>query len=116
MTARHALGSVGVLLVCAGLALGASCVSAGEFRCDESVAHLVDCCPDFDTTTISCREDLLAFHNGGGGLDIGPTAADCLLEKSCGDVRAKNICTRLAKRVPTSNTPDGSVEDIACAR
>jgi hypothetical protein len=100
----------------AALALATACITEKEFRCDESVGHLLDCCPEFDRKSISCDEDNAAIHNGGGGPDISISAAHCLLGKSCDDIRKADTCTKLEKRNLFSTVPDASVVEISCAQ
>ena len=65
-----------------------------ELRCEEAVAHLDDCCNDFDPTQLSCR-----FLEGCSGTDDDLTLTDfsvaqseCITELSCSRIRLAGLC------------------------
>jgi hypothetical protein len=76
------------------------------FACEEAVAHLASCCPDFIATNARCVYD----HHSTDGCDsytkihedpaISLTEAECVLDMDCGTIRQRGICERAAAMRP----------------
>jgi hypothetical protein len=119
MQRRHPLRMVFVAVL---LKLAFSCVAPDEFLCEESTVKLQECCPGFDVAQITCERDYSCRWNQYGGRPtITERAASCLLDRSCAEIRAANICTSLSDpnaRVPSDlrSSVQDKVEEIACAR
>jgi hypothetical protein len=67
-----------------------------EVQCEETVAHLADCCSDFDPHAIDCK------YISGCDSDTYPvfTVAEsrCIRDKSCAEVRRDGVCERTLER------------------
>jgi len=60
-----------------------------EIDCEQAVAHLQDCCPDFGTATIACVSSQ--------GCDVSDPAlsiaeSQCILDRSCESLIASGLC------------------------
>ena len=64
-----------------------------EVECEEAVRYMSGCCPDFDPTRIKCT------YVGGCGSETLPdlpvVESECVLSKSCAEIRAAHVCERL---------------------
>jgi hypothetical protein len=105
------------LLLAALVKLAVSCIADDEFLCEESTAHLQECCPEMNAAPIDCDRD---FKTCSGfqcnphftSTEINERAAICLIDKDCDRIRASNICARLSD--PTKTSAE-EVERVACA-
>ena len=62
-----------------------------EFLCEDAVAHIHECCPDFDVTSVACN-----YTEGGCGTktvnpDLSEFNSACLIDASCADI-VKGTC------------------------
>ena len=78
------LGLLGLLALTCG-------IREDELRCEEAVAHLIDCCPGFDATQMDC------YYSTGCGttypvIDI--QESRCVSGLKCAEVVAAGICSR----------------------
>ncbi len=69
-----------------------------ELRCEEAVAHLVDCCPGFDAQQVDC-------YFVESGCDVAYPVLDieesrCIAGKPCADVVSSGICSRAQAAQP----------------
>lgn len=60
-----------------------------ELDCEEAVAHLQDCCPDFANATIACVASSGCTESD-PALSIKESA--CVIARSCADVVATGLC------------------------
>ena len=60
-----------------------------EVSCEEAVAHLDDCCPDFDETQLNCT---YADQCSNVYPDLKVAESECIREASCDEIRARNLC------------------------
>jgi hypothetical protein len=78
--------------VLAGAALstltGAFGIEKEEFECEQAVAHLADCCPDFDARGYICSNGC----NYPSGPDIHTDAAECIVGASCDELVKSGAC------------------------
>lgn len=81
-----------------------------ELRCEESVAHLVECCPGFDAKNINC------YYTEGCNNTYYPaiTVAEsrCILNMDCPAIVSGGIC----ERAQNSQRPSaqGSSSEAVC--
>ena len=80
----------------------------GRRRARDLVHH------DFDAKTLNCDEDNFSFTNGKFSPDLGRAAATCVLDSSCDEIRARDVCRKLAVRTQSGQTTN--VQEIVCAR
>jgi hypothetical protein len=83
------------------LALGAlTCgIREDELRCEEAVAHLVDCCPGFDAKQVDC------YYASTGCGTIYPVfdiqESRCIAATKCPQIVEDHICSRAQGAQPT---------------
>ena len=87
-TALLAVGAVLALGQCYGL-------REDELRCEEAVAHLIDCCPGFDRASVSC---LYTTTCGVRYPELTIEESRCVAGAKCADILAGAICDRVAKK------------------
>jgi hypothetical protein len=84
------------LLVGAGQPLAQQGFRQDELECEEALAHLDDCCEDFDPAAVDCN------HVDGCDTDTFPTISvdesQCIRDKSCESIRRDGICQRVLAR------------------
>ncbi len=71
----------------------ASGLREDDLKCEEAVAHLNDCCPNFDLSKISC-----SYKSGCGSTqyaELGIEDSVCIQNKDCKTLIAEGICTRV---------------------
>ena len=64
-----------------------------EVECEEAVRYLSDCCAGFAPTRIRC-----AYEGGCDGdilPDVPVAESQCILAKSCDEIRKEHVCERL---------------------
>jgi hypothetical protein len=91
MTAASRCGWTGFIISLA-VTVPTACGSIrhDEFACENAVAHLKACCPDFDASAIDCR-----FVDGCGGTsypEIDVSQSDCIQAESCDTLRTRGVC------------------------
>ena len=95
------------------LTLSSSLVRGTGFRedevvCEEAVAHIADCCPDFDPQAgpegarVSCEYDESACDARLPDLSADESA--CIRELSCAELKERGICEYRAR--PVDSDPD----------
>jgi hypothetical protein len=87
---------VGVVLACG--------VRHDEFDCENAVAHLAQCCPGFDASTVQCT------FSGGCNTSypaLDPAQSDCIRGASCETLVAQGVCARAAQ---LQNAPGSATE------
>lgn len=89
-----------------GLTLSVSPRSHGfredELECEETFAHLRDCCAQSDLSQLSCE-----YREGCDSAtypDLDPGESRCLRDLSCAQIRANDVCARLVERSTSANT------------
>jgi hypothetical protein len=79
-----------------------------EVDCEEAVRYLSECCEGFDATRIRCT------YQGGCESDTVPdvpvSQSECILAKSCDDIRRARVCERLLQEEADGGV--GRPEDI----
>lgn len=66
-----------------------------ELRCEEAVAHLLDCCPGFDPQSVSCT------YSTGCGTHLPELTIEesrCIDRTTCATILGSNICQRAAAK------------------
>jgi hypothetical protein len=87
----------GPIAFAAVVAVVLSCgsIREDEMLCEEGVSRLDECCPEIDPRRLNC------IHQDGCGTELHPildiSAANCLRERSCDDLRNRGICEGLRK-------------------
>jgi hypothetical protein len=81
---RLALGALALSTLVAGGGL-----RQDELDCEQAVAHLQECCPDFGTATIACVSSR--------GCDVSEPAlsiqeSQCVIDRACADLVASGLC------------------------
>jgi hypothetical protein len=69
-------------------------------QCEEAIARLEDCCPDFDSSKVLC--DYYYDYDGGCGSSreeriepaLSKSESQCIRRTSCGDLVAQGVCKR----------------------
>ncbi|MBX3228658.1 MAG: hypothetical protein KIT84_08400 [Labilithrix sp.] len=105
---RHGLGVLVALFVAAAL----SCANFDndELQCEEAVSRLEECCPDIDARRFSCDVGC------NSGVDFTNRAAGCVRDRSCDDLRNRDICaamTRIANE-PYPGQSTAQIEQEVC--
>jgi hypothetical protein len=98
------LALVGVLLL-----IFACDFRSDEFHCEEAVAHMDSCCPNFNQQAVNCH-----FASGCGSTtypSIDSNESVCLLAKSCEELRANGYCERVENAVPRTDRTEGNGAD-----
>lgn len=91
------------LVLVVALALPATqCLRQDEVECEEAVAHLADCCDDFDRSAVDCQ---YSDYCGTSYPDLRPGESQCILDRSCDDIRKGDLCERVMSR-PRNSTDD----------
>ena len=66
-------------------AAGCSSITRDELRCEEAVAHILECCPAVASSPVECV--------GTGGLPfVSFPNVDCLVDPPCPDLQARGVC------------------------
>lgn len=73
---------------------------AGEFECEEAVAHITDCCPGFEPRSVQCDYTFGCGDSEPGTPEITNPESNCILGLSCDQIRSKNICNTILKGGP----------------
>lgn len=77
---RHAF-----LAVVGALAAGCESISRDSLRCEEAVAHVMECCPGLSRPPVECV--------GSGSLPfVNFPNVECLIDSSCADMQARGVC------------------------
>lgn len=82
-----------------GLHVDLPCAVTCSFRtedvqCEEAVAHLVECCPDLDASTLDCHGEQQACESA-PYISISEQESECLLGRDCDGIRASGVCERV---------------------
>jgi hypothetical protein len=77
---------------------GASGLREDEFHCELAVAHLEECCPDFDPGQISCNYASGCDSTTHTALDLGES--QCIEDRDCGTIIDRRICERALAQTP----------------
>ncbi len=80
---RAGIASVAFLLFSAE-SLG---IEERELQCEGAVAHLIECCPDFDPALLNCNSVACSRTP-----DLSLGESQCLLDKSCAAIRSAGYC------------------------
>jgi len=81
-----------LLLLCAA-ALAPAIVGGfekGEILCEEAVAHMDECCPDFMAAAYNC--DNFVGCGTSSPPDITPSLSECIRNLTCDEVVANGWC------------------------
>lgn len=82
-----------------------------ELRCEESVAHLVECCPGFDAKDIDCYYTE-SCESGNYYPAITIAESRCILNMDCPAIVSGGICERAQKsRRPME---EGDTSEAVC--
>jgi hypothetical protein len=84
-----------LLVILGASSLGTQCMREDEVECEEAVASLADCCQGFDITKVDCH-----YTSGCGESfpDLTPADSECILDKSCSEILAQDICKKVQDR------------------
>jgi hypothetical protein len=77
-----------------GLVMACGDIRQDEFLCENAVAHLQRCCPDFTSSSIDCTYAPGCTSTVYPELDA--TQSDCIMSESCGALLASGVCDRVA--------------------
>jgi hypothetical protein len=89
-----------IALACVALAsLAAFGVDKEELDCEQAVAHLVKCCPDFDARSIVCERSGGCGGGAASRVDLDLLRSECILGASCDDLVASGACEQPKKVV-----------------
>src|SRR5262249_2143923 len=97
---RAALACLGLSTLIAGGGL-----RQDELDCEEAVAHLQECCPNFAGATLACE------YSDGCGVTEPALSIDeshCILARDCADVVASGLCEK-TRDLESPHTEDGSL-------
>lgn len=94
------------LLLSLAIGLSLACgIREDELRCEEAVAHLVDCCPAFHKELVDCTyfpgSSSSSGCNTGHRPDIAIEAARCITALDCPSIQRTDYCTRVEQNVMT---------------
>jgi hypothetical protein len=64
-----------------------------EVECEEAVRYLSDCCAGFAPTRIRCTYE--GGCEGDTVPDVPVSQSQCILAKSCDEIRSAHVCERL---------------------
>jgi len=70
-----------------------------EVECEEAVAFLGGCCPNFDARSIHC--EYIAGCDDPTYPDLQPSESECILSRSCSELRAAHVCENVLARATT---------------
>lgn len=96
------------------VALGATFLVAGgglredELDCEEAVAHLASCCPNYDPTQIACK------YSSTCGITLPALSVEesrCILDLSCDHVVQAGLCESTEGLSSPHTDEDGGVSD-----
>ncbi len=86
------------VLACTALVgLAAFGVDKEELDCEQAVAHMVECCPDFDARTINCSRSGCGGTSSYSGIDLSYARSSCILGASCEVLRKSGACEQPKK-------------------
>lgn len=85
-----------------GLSLGCG-IRQDELRCEEAVAHLDHCCPNFPHDSISCQY-MDGLCENPYYPDISVEQSECIIAKSCDAIRAAGLCQVSSAPGPDAGT------------
>jgi hypothetical protein len=80
-----------MLVAVAALGALACGIREDELSCEEAVAHLADCCPDFNTDKIGCQH---GCDDNVVGTSFDTAQSHCIQEMPCDRLRATDVCGR----------------------
>ncbi len=81
------LALVFVALSCAG-------IREDEFDCESAVAHLSECCPQFDAQLVDCTYQPSQACSSPVYPDLGVQQSNCIRNESCETLRSSGVCAR----------------------
>ena len=93
---RCALGVVVVLAV-----LGSSNYRPDEFECEHAMAHLAECCPDFEASPDACsylEEPGCVATKPVAGPVLTEEESECIQASDCAAIVEQELCARVAAR------------------
>ena len=100
----HNLGAC-LLALTIGLGLSVGPNAQGfredEVECEETFAHLLDCCSRSQLPLVDCE-----YHEGCGSPtypSLTPYESRCLRDLSCAEIRSADVCTELEAREENSS-------------
>jgi hypothetical protein len=71
--------------------------------CEESAAHLSECCPFFRPHFLKCETP--SFPTGCAEVDVESDQARCILGRSCSELQADGTCDRALSQWTEGETP-----------
>ncbi len=83
-----------VILVAFSTLTGGYGIRKDELDCEEAVQRLVDCCPDFVPSNLTCEYTGCGDHPN---PDIEITAADCIKAATCDELVENGACENPAQ-------------------
>jgi hypothetical protein len=106
---RHTWRSGATLTAAVLVAVALSCagIREDEFDCESAVAHLSDCCPQFNAQLIDCTYQAPQACGSPVYPDLGVTQSTCIRNESCETLRSSGVCTR-AQSLPLDGLTDDS--------
>jgi hypothetical protein len=63
-----------------------------ELDCEEAVAHLKECCPNFPTYRVSCVYQSNGCESNGPDIDM--AQSQCARDRSCSELVQAGVCER----------------------
>lgn len=74
--------------------VGPSCAALNEdqLHCEEAVAHLDECCPNFRADQLSCQHEEPAGCGCGREVDLDLSASEAVLALDCEELVASRRC------------------------
>lgn len=76
-----------------------------ELQCEEAVAKLLECCPDFRAEEIACN-----YSDGCGSTQypaLSIETSECIRDMDCETIVARSVCVRAQMAQPVSIDEDG---------
>ncbi|HVU01664.1 MAG TPA: hypothetical protein VHE30_07930 [Polyangiaceae bacterium] len=102
-----------VALILTAGTVGTQCMRQDEVECEEAAAHLAGCCQNFDLRKLDCHYTSAC---GETFPDLSPSESECILDKSCSQLAAQDICKRVQDRgTATSGYASGTATGSSSA-
>lgn len=110
-------GLITLLLACGDKEEDSDQFREDTLTCEEALAHLQECCPNFDPMAVACRY-YFSSDSGCGTSEVNReepafslSESRCIRNKSCADLQGQNICPRAQKAVQYIDRTTTSVGD-----
>lgn len=107
MKAITAATSVLLLLLVGGVGAPHSAIREDETQCEETVAHLAECCPGLNPARFRCEHVTPEACGGGTEPDFDIELSKKLRRLDCEDLQAGNWCTYVPPNMTTGDSGGG---------